>query len=270
MSRPFVILLLFASALVSTAVFSELGAQSKTERELMERINRLEFDKREADRAREALEEKVIQAKRTATANRVVATKKVDAVVGAAIVESTAVTQEQVLILEKAARDAKEAADKAEKQASKIVSFANSSFITQLFILLIAVAGYTHHYFKTRAETTETIRKEDRAERYRIEAEKNRLKAVAAVEQIHKLVNSNVTKLMERELKGLESNLASLELLVTVGDGAIATNARASAVIVREQIVALKDELAVRAKETEDAADKVKADLAMISGAEPV
>ncbi len=116
---------------------------------------------------------------------------------------------------DKAAATAATAAAVAHKDAESIASrmFVSSGpfIIAQTFLLLSLCVGFIFKMFERRADVLEAERKEDRANKFRIESAGVAAETLTTMKVVHTLVNSSLTKALT---ESLEAHRLLLPLLI--------------------------------------------------------
>jgi hypothetical protein len=182
-------------------------ADSKTEADLRARLA-------EAERARVTLAAELARIN-ARTAATLAATKSATSGQAKAADVASAHADVAQATAEDAAAAAKDSADKAvaavkaaaldahkdaESIASKIFVSSGPFIVAQTFLLLSLCAGFVFKMFERRADVLEAERKEDRANKLRVEAAGVAAETLTTMKVVHTLVNSSLTKALNESL----------------------------------------------------------------------
>ena len=174
----------------------------------------------------------------------------------------------QTAVAVQASADAVKAANDAAQAANVANIGSRNLIIVQVFSLLVVIAGFAYKGFEHKWDTAETIRKEGIAESYRLDAAKlaadSNKNQTAKLEQIHTLVNSNLTAALENELDARQTTLTILtEVEESKKAQGIQPTANSPVLIefTRKKVAELTSQLAERKMLTDLAVAKMTADL---------
>jgi len=241
-----------------------LAAQTTRERDLQNKLTAVQaqleaMDAREKAAVADGLRKLKIQgsAQTDAVTNAAkgAASGRTDAAASALNADQSAADQYGISL--RAAMRAEEAAAIARSQADKIATENHSLVIVQAFTFMGLLVGFIYKAFERRWDLQETIRKEDVAEKQRLEAVElaagNAKSQKGQLTQIHTLVNSNLTERMASELEALKVTVTLLQELAAMNElkGIHPTpEAESRIASVRAKVAELSSQLADRMEQT--------------------